>query len=133
MSWPSSDLGDSVFQADQGSLSSEKQIADGIATVDLSGRIPQPKLPCHILNANPASVFVGRDEIIDILDKQLLPRTIEEPKTSPQSYALCGIGGLGKSEIAMQLSLNVGSHSTQLFSYQLKVLSRYMRLLGNCG
>lgn len=39
---------------------------------------------------------------MDILDKELLPRKEEEQRSGLRSYALCGMGGLGKSEIAIQ-------------------------------
>lgn len=103
MSWPSSAPGDSASQADQeGSISSENQIADGIATVDLSGRIPRPKLPCHIMKTNPATSSLVEMRLSISWISSFCHGPQRSIRLTFQSYALCRIGGLGKSERAMQ-------------------------------
>ncbi|KAK3294489.1 P-loop containing nucleoside triphosphate hydrolase protein [Chaetomium fimeti] len=62
-----------------------------------------PEMPIYLrtaINQNPN--FVGRSKIIDQIDRELLPDN-PNPNHSPsrlRSFALCGFGGLGKTQIA---------------------------------
>ncbi|KAK3937673.1 P-loop containing nucleoside triphosphate hydrolase protein [Diplogelasinospora grovesii] len=66
------------------------------------GRVFHARLPCHFPTPDPSPTFVGRDDILSTLDDELLPRAGNERARGPQTFALCGIGGIGKSEIALQ-------------------------------
>jgi len=78
-------------------------LADRIAAVDLNGQAFPPKLPYHAAaTIPPASIFVGRDEVLQLLDKKLLPPPVgTDGPSSLRSFALCGIGGMGKGELAV--------------------------------
>ncbi|KAK1834717.1 hypothetical protein QBC39DRAFT_8629 [Podospora conica] len=105
VSWPaSSDLGDWEVPGHTGSFaSSDNELADRIAAVDLSGMAYRPKLPCHsVTTMSPVSIFVGRDEDLKRLDEKLLPSPENGGLSGLRSFALCGIGGVGKSELASQ-------------------------------
>lgn len=57
-------------------------------------------LPCYLLDEEPENKdFCGREDILDLLAKELLPSK-ESPSTSLKQFALCGFGGIGKTEIA---------------------------------
>ena len=61
----------------------------------------KPKLPCHKLNSLISSPeFLGRDDILSSIDKALLPsdhHLSEMGSGNLQSFALCGLGGVGKT------------------------------------
>jgi len=49
---------------------------------------------------SPDSIFVGRDDVLQLLDHKLLPLPGNDSPSGLRSFALCGIGGVGKSELA---------------------------------
>jgi hypothetical protein len=62
-----------------------------------------PKMPCYLRAAiTPNPNFVERSEILDQIDIKLLPSDAETTASAPglRSFALCGFGGLGKTQIA---------------------------------
>ncbi|KAH8599926.1 hypothetical protein B0O99DRAFT_649383 [Bisporella sp. PMI_857] len=70
-----------------------------------------PKLlppPCHYLQQNRNQNFYGQDDVLEKMDKILLPldsnNSDVEANHAPglNVFALCGFGGLGKSEIAIE-------------------------------
>lgn len=75
-------------------------------------------LPCHILGQNRNRSFFGQKNILDCIEKALRPddltttggsRNFEEKHQSIEAFAICGIGGLGKTEIAVEF---VHSHKS---------------------
>ncbi len=64
-------------------------------------------LPCIILETNdPSRVFFGQQHILDTMQYALLPG--EEGKGSQsglKQFALCGLGGMGKTELATEFAL----------------------------
>lgn len=98
VSWPSSELEEWEVPGPTGSLvSSENELAGRIAAVDLSGQAFRPKLPYHAAaSMPPASIFVGRDEVLQLLDDKLLPPSGNNGLSGLRSFALCGIGGVAK-------------------------------------
>jgi len=72
------------------------------------GTTPAVNLPCYMLNQlSQYGRCVGRGDILDILDKALLPST--ELTTSARNrelktFAICGLGGLGKTAIASEFA-----------------------------
>ena len=68
----------------------------------------EPRLPCYVLDSivcNPD--FFGRVDILQILENSLLPsrtKFISSESTRTKYFALSGMGGLGKTEIASQFA-----------------------------
>jgi hypothetical protein len=64
-------------------------------------------LPCVLLNTHSANEnFCGREDILDRLAAELLPskNIVTASSTALQQFALCGFGGIGKTEIAREFS-----------------------------
>jgi hypothetical protein len=78
-----------------------------------------PILPCFSLGTHRRkSHFVGRRDVIKIIDENLLPPTpeagpsgsgqdieqltIEDDEDQLRSFAICGLGGIGKTELAVE-------------------------------
>ncbi len=64
------------------------------------------KLPCFSMGPQKGKLdFFGRDDVLDAMDKVLLP-PLEDPSvqdiTPLRSFALCDMGGMGKTELAVQ-------------------------------
>lgn len=63
-----------------------------------------PVLPCYSLGSyKPNEAFYGRTEVLQLIDKSLLPT--QRPPSSEKllrSFALCGMGGIGKTDVAVQ-------------------------------
>lgn len=79
---------------------------------DLSVIKPLPKLPAYIITQyerNPG--FYGRQDVLTMLEKALLPPVNSSPvdhnrrkSQSPHFFALCGLGGIGKTQIAIEFA-----------------------------
>lgn len=72
---------------------------------------PLAKLPCFMMGAfGKNKQFYGRGEILDTLDSVLLPRDVSDSFASSdfsQKHAvLCGIGGIGKTSIAIEYAFS---------------------------
>ena len=67
-------------------------------------RSSQVKLPCYLLSSQQRNAdFKEREDILAILDNALLPINKYSPAQSRlKTFALCGVGGLGKTEIAIE-------------------------------
>ena len=66
---------------------------------------PKPKLPCIYLNSQDRGrIFEGRQDILSLIQDALLP---PEKTDGPdlKQFALCGLGGVGKTEIAREFAL----------------------------
>lgn len=69
---------------------------------------PKPRLPCIMLDNyvhNPS--FSGRDGVMESLEKALIPsktRIMSSQNTGLRQFALCGFGGIGKTEIAQEFA-----------------------------
>lgn len=64
-------------------------------------------LPCFLLNTHPANDdFCGRGDILERLASELLPskNLVTSSGTTLRQFALCGFGGIGKTEIAREFS-----------------------------
>ncbi|EED20550.1 hypothetical protein TSTA_037680 [Talaromyces stipitatus ATCC 10500] len=65
------------------------------------------QLPCYLLNTHsPNEDFCGRKEILEHLAAELLPSksVVTASGTTLRQFALCGFGGIGKTEIAREYS-----------------------------
>ena len=64
-------------------------------------------LPCFLLGTHPANDdFCGREDILEQIAAELLPSktTVTTLDTGLRQYALCGFGGIGKTEIAREFA-----------------------------
>lgn len=63
------------------------------------------QLPCILLNTHSANEdFCGREDILELLATELLPSksTATASSSGLRQFALCGFGGIGKTEIARE-------------------------------
>ena len=80
----------------------------GIASASMMGKQGQKaELPCYILPPQGRNAhFVGRRDVLSTLEKALLPTHRDQKASESQSrlrpFALCGVGGVGKSAIATE-------------------------------
>ncbi len=64
-------------------------------------------LPCFLLNIHSANGdFCGREDILKLIAAELLPskNMVTTSGTSLRQFALCGFGGIGKTEIAREFA-----------------------------
>ncbi|UPK93796.1 hypothetical protein LCI18_004731 [Fusarium solani-melongenae] len=86
-----------------------------------------PKLPCFVLGDRcKQDIFVGREETLEILDDHLLPTALSPDKAKPsnssseplsnlRSFAICGLGGIGKTELVLQYAHTRKRHFEAIF------------------
>ncbi|KAF4992470.1 hypothetical protein FGRMN_7141 [Fusarium graminum] len=84
------------------------------AETPLEVTAPDPKLPCFMLGDRYRNRdFVGREDVLKSIDKHLLHPNLTTEKSTHQfgyaerapdlhSFAICGLGGIGKTELAIQ-------------------------------
>jgi len=79
----------------------------------------QPHLPCFAMkNYKRNGDFFGRNDILDMIDKSLLPtaqNTDELDRNLVRSFALCGMGGVGKTELAIEYAYSRQSKFDAIF------------------
>lgn len=70
-------------------------------------RRPKPQLPCVYLDSHDRGrVFFGRQNVLDAIRDELLPiEKVNRDGPDLRQFALCGLGGVGKTEIAMEFAL----------------------------
>lgn len=66
------------------------------------------RLPCFMLSQFPNADFVGRRSVFDSMDRQLLPRQTPDPQDiqTTRLFALCGMGGIGKTDLAVEYAFS---------------------------
>lgn len=82
------------------SQSNDKAITN-FNVVNKNPKLPRLSMKVHKRKAD----FFGRQDILDLIDKNLLPenrRNVTFNKGSLRSFALCGMGGVGKTQIAVE-------------------------------
>ena len=94
-------------QATDGSSSGAFEILPSIS--HFSTRLREPRLPCRILDVEVRSEdFFGREDVFFMMEKALLPsksKLISSESEGLKQFALCGMGGLGKTEIATEFTV----------------------------
>ncbi|TQW04237.1 tetratricopeptide repeat domain-containing protein [Cordyceps javanica] len=77
------------------------------------------RLPCYLLDSHPVNVdFCGREDVLQLLADQLLPPANVVAATAgaaPRQFALCGFGGIGKTEIAREFARRHKRHFDAIF------------------
>ncbi|KAK3377003.1 tetratricopeptide repeat domain-containing protein [Lasiosphaeria ovina] len=61
--------------------------------------------PCFMLSQSLNLDFVGRDDLLKLMDQNLLPRVAPADAGNVQStrlFAVCGMGGIGKTDLAVE-------------------------------
>lgn len=65
-----------------------------------------PRLPCFSVGTHKRNdEFFGREDVFELIDKSLLRKSEDATsldRSSVRSFALCGMGGLGKTQIAVE-------------------------------
>lgn len=78
-----------------------------------------PHLPCFSMKVHKRrSDFFGRTDILELIDENLLPdnrRNVSFGEGSLRSYALCGMGGIGKTQIAVEYAYSRKSKYDAIF------------------
>jgi hypothetical protein len=80
-----------------------------------------PHLPCHILGRHPRNPnFFGRGDVMEQIDSHLLPKhsSGNDEISSLRSFALCGLGGMGKTQIALEYAFSRKSSFDAIFWVQ---------------
>lgn len=79
------------------------------AVTDFSVDKMDPKLPCLVMPLNRNHVFSGQTEVLEQLEKYLSPMSDDysssedsETGSHVRMFALCGPGGMGKSQVAAE-------------------------------
>ncbi|OMP83094.1 hypothetical protein BK809_0004475 [Diplodia seriata] len=69
-----------------------------------------PLLPCHFVPFGANKNFHGRDLALGVTEEALLPTTLSasnpalatKGETNPRTFAICGPGGMGKTQVALE-------------------------------
>ncbi|KAJ4415136.1 hypothetical protein N0V82_007506 [Gnomoniopsis sp. IMI 355080] len=72
-----------------------------------AGNPKRLQLPCFLLDVHPANEdFCGREDVMERLAAELLPskNTVTASGTGLRQFALCGFGGIGKTEVAREFA-----------------------------
>ncbi|KAI1411461.1 tetratricopeptide repeat domain-containing protein [Hypoxylon sp. FL1857] len=75
------------------------------------------QLPCFMLPQYPNPDFVGRKDAFEAMDKHLLPRKVPSSGAtqSTRLFALCGMGGIGKTDLAVEYAFSRRDHFQAIF------------------
>lgn len=100
-----------------GSSLNPTQADQSIINFDVA--MKNPRLPCFSMKAHKRQLgFFGRQDILDSIDANLLPqnrRNVTFEERSLRSYALCGMGGIGKTQIAVEYAYSRQSKYDAIF------------------
>lgn len=111
VTWPSSEMDDAEYsQKLVESAGSSSALVAELETVDLSGRLVKLKLPCYFVTAGTNTLtpfFTGRIDTINKLSEALLPPNDTGARFKLRSFTLCGIGGLGKTQLTLKFVLDI--------------------------
>ncbi|KAL8755008.1 MAG: hypothetical protein Q9199_003938 [Rusavskia elegans] len=92
----------------------------------LSGHWRTAKFPCFMMDTHIRNQdFFGRGRVLQALDNVLLPSLHRQSDTEKGRHAvLCGIGGIGKTSIAVQFAFSRGVHFDAVFWVNAATLSK---------
>ena len=69
----------------------------------------KPRLPCIMLDSCDGNrTFLGQQDVLGLIGQALLPakkKMISSESDGLKQFALCGLGGLGKTEIALEFAM----------------------------
>ncbi|CAG8899390.1 unnamed protein product [Penicillium egyptiacum] len=108
---PTSELAQEVEQCALTGPSNKATEGISLSGVELVSSTPKSDiakpvhLPCFVLNTHSANKdFCGRQDILERLATELLPskNTVTASSGALKQFALCGLGGIGKTEIARE-------------------------------
>ncbi|KAI0115875.1 hypothetical protein GGR51DRAFT_502445 [Nemania sp. FL0031] len=92
---------DVVALQDQDNHSSYEEIPQNVTLDDHQPSLPQ--LPIYLRKPHEKNPdFVGREDVIAAIDEALAPSRQPTRTSSPRAFALCGFGGIGKTQVAIQ-------------------------------
>jgi hypothetical protein len=96
----------SPLGATAGSATESFEMVPAIAALKITSR--DPRLPCFSLGAKrKMDYFCGRQTVLQKMDECLLPsfnKLGSEGGEQIQSFAICGLGGIGKTELAVEFA-----------------------------
>lgn len=102
-----------TYGSSQGPGLSDKAITN----FEVAGK--DPHLPCFSMQVQRRQRgFFGRKDILDLIDEDLLPsktETTPDEVSSLRSFALCGMGGMGKTQIAIEYAYTRRSEYDAIF------------------
>jgi hypothetical protein len=87
----------------------------------------KPKLPCIFLESyirNPN--FYGREDVMDLISQERLPsktKLVASQEYGPRQFALCAMGGMGKTEVAQDFALRHKDEFDVIFWVQADKIS----------
>lgn len=65
-------------------------------------------LPCHMISQSVESTsFIGRTDVLEYIHAALEP---EDRGSSPVIYTVCGLGGIGKTQVALSYAMESKKH-----------------------
>jgi hypothetical protein len=122
----------SPLHATFGSSQQSQPVAEQPATaIDFSEPKIFPRLPCYMLSHSDNPSFHGRSEILDELDKALLPSK-KITRQGVRGFALTGLGGIGKTQIAVKYVNSRKHHFNAVFwvgaDEKLKLAEEYNKI-----
>ncbi|KAI0454274.1 hypothetical protein F5B21DRAFT_524948 [Xylaria acuta] len=106
---------DSTLMAVAGSVEPDYEMIPHFQ--DKVQRRPKPQLPCIYLDTQDRGrIFHGRQSVLDAVRDALLP-VGKAKRDSPdlRQFALCGLGGVGKTEVAMEFALRFKNSFDAIF------------------
>ncbi|KAL8692415.1 MAG: hypothetical protein Q9218_002566 [Villophora microphyllina] len=80
-----------------------------------------PQLPCVRLPVSNTSLFLGRQDVLDMIAQTLLPLNGRQSSSTgglPKYFSLCGLGGVGKTEVALEFAYRYKHNYDAIFWIQ---------------
>jgi hypothetical protein len=109
---------DTTRRGTQGSSALSAEMVSMVSDFSLARK--EPRLPCYIIQPGKNADFYGRSDILQLLDETfLLPLSDGEAQhvggKELRSLALCGPGGIGKTQIAAEYANTRKDHFDAIF------------------